>query len=199
MSNYIENEVKLYVPDLKQVESGLLHLGAECVVPRTYERNVRYDTTDGTLSSRGVVLRLREDNGLRLTYKEPATHAGDGITSRFEAEVSISDFDTMHLILDRLGFKPYVVYEKYRTTYHYHQTEIVLDEMPYGNFVEIEGETSNIQQVIIDLSLQSATRMGSNYLAIFEHVKQVLKLEFDDLTFDNFKGVTVPFDALTQL
>jgi adenylate cyclase class 2 len=196
MTDYLETEIKLYVPDLAQVESGLLRLGAALVTPRSYERNIRYDKPDKSLSERGLVLRLREDNRIRLTYKEPISHDDDGITSRFEAEVDLSDLDTMHLILGRLGFVPYVVYEKYRTTYHYQDAEIVLDEMPYGNFVEIEGKTESIQAMITALNLQDAPRLKGNYLSIFDGIKAALQLEFNDLTFENFDGLDVPLTVI---
>jgi len=32
-----------------------------------------------------------------------------------------------------------MMYEKYRTTFTIGSLEVVLDELPYGNFVEIEG------------------------------------------------------------
>ena len=63
----------------------------------------------------------------------------DGIISRFEAEVNVGDFANTKLILEKLGFMVTASYEKYRSTFFLDNTEIVLDELPFGNFVEIEG------------------------------------------------------------
>jgi adenylate cyclase class 2 len=116
--------------------------------------------------------------------------------SRFEAEVEVSDFDTMSLILEHLGYRPYMAYEKYRTTYELDSAEIVLDEMPFGNFVEIEGEAATIERIITRLNLQDAERFGRSYTGLFELVKRNLDLEFRDLTFENFEDIQVPVSAL---
>jgi len=55
MSNF-ENEVKIYVTNLDEVEQKLQSNGAQLVQARVYERNVRYDLDDKSLSSRGVVV-----------------------------------------------------------------------------------------------------------------------------------------------
>jgi len=195
MPDHQETEVKLYVPDLAGVIRQLEEIGATLAKPRVYERNMRYDNTAHTLTPDGIVLRLRQDTRTRLTFKDGDRTITDGIKSRFEAEVEVSDFDTMHLILGKLGFTPYMVYEKYRTTFELDDTEIVLDEMPYGNFVEIEGERQAIEGVLAKLGLEKARRYGASYAVLFDNVRRNLALKVDDLTFENFKGVTVPEGA----
>lgn len=186
-----ETEVKLYVPDLAPVRARLDVLGARLESDRVYERNVRYENQTETFTGQGIVLRLREDRRVRLTYKEPPAMLDD-VMSRFEAEVTVDDFQVMDLILQRLGFKPHVIYEKYRTTYQFGAVEVVLDEMPYGHFVEIEGAVNAITAAIESLDLGEAPRMGMSYLSLFDQVKQALGLEIDNLTFDNFEGVEIP-------
>ena len=103
--------------------------------------------------------------------------------ARFEAEVEVSDYDAMALILERLGYHPFLIYEKYRTTYHHNDTEIVLDEMPYGNFVEVEGQPAAIEQTLTALGLSGEKRFNTNYIAMFDTIKARLGLSFHDLTF----------------
>lgn len=192
--HHTETETKLYIPDLQAVARRLENQGAKLVTPRAYERNVRYDNADHTLTSAGIVLRLRQDARVRLTYKEGGS-AQDGIVSRFEAEVEVSDFDTMETILAKLGYTPYMVYEKYRTTYELDGAEIVLDELPYGNFVEIEGKPETIERIVTRLALDDATRYPTSYAVLFDNVRRNLGLEFNDLTFANFAGLDVPEEA----
>ncbi len=189
-NNYNETEIKLYVPDLQAVQQKLEAAGAELTAPRVYERNVRYDNKERTMTPHGMVVRLREDTRVRLTYKDDGT-VTDGITSRFEAEVEVSDFDAMETILGKLGYTPYLIYEKYRTTYEIDGAEVVLDEMPYGNFVEIEGDIDAIERLISTLELSDAQRLEGSYSTLFERLRQKLGLKFTDLTFESFKGVTV--------
>jgi adenylate cyclase class 2 len=191
-----ETEVKLYVPNLQIIEQRLQSLGAHLSASRVYERNVRYDDAHETLESTGSVLRLRQDTRARLTYKGKGS-VENGILSRSEFEVEVSDFDTMDTILNKLGYHAAMIYEKYRTTYELDGAEIVLDEMPYGNFVEIEGEHATIERLIEQLELHAAPRIPASYTALFVRVKLALQLEFNDLTFENFRGVTVP-DVLFQ-
>ncbi len=191
MNKFVENEVKIHVPDLDAVAARLAAAGAELIAPRVFERNVRYENDDETFTPQGIVLRLRQDTRVRLTYKDPGVVKG-GALERFEAEVTVDDYDTMDMILRRLGFHPYIVYEKYRTTYELSGAEIVLDEMPYGHFIEIEGAPDVIDATLKTLELQDRPRLLMSYLNLFTRVKEALGLFCHDLTFANFDGITVP-------
>jgi adenylate cyclase class 2 len=193
-TDYNETEVKLYVPHLELIQVRLEQLDAKRVAPRVFERNVRYENAAQTLTPAGIVLRLRQDTQIHLTYKDSAI-VQDGIVSRFEAEVEVSDFGAMETILAKLGYTPYMVYEKYRTTYELDDAEIVLDELPFGNFVEIEGDANTIERVISRLELEGAKRYVASYVALFDNVRRNLGLPFTDLTFANFEGVVVSEEA----
>ena len=190
-----EVEVKLHTPDLAGVKSALETAGATLVKPRVYERNVRYDRADGRLSAQGVVLRLRQDDAVRLTFKAEE-RVVDGISSRYEAEVEVSDFALMDVILQRLGYEVALVYEKYRTTYELEGAEVVLDELPYGNFTEIESDAATIERAVARLGLAGARRMGGSYVYIFFRLKERLGLAARDCTFEAFAGVAVDLGDL---
>ena len=194
----LETEVKLYVPNLDAVAQRIVAAGGELTHPRTFERNVRYDTPEGALSARRIVLRLRQDERVRLTYKDAATLT-QGALSRVELEVTLDDFATMDAILQRLGFVPSVRYEKYRTTYRLDAVEIMLDEMPFGHFVEIEGPLEAIKAAQVTLGLSERPRLPLSYLGLFEHVKAALALDVHDLTFANFADVRVPPSLFERL
>lgn len=198
MSNLVETEVKLYVPDLDSVIIRLNAAGAVMTKARVYEHNIRYEDTNETLTGRGIVLRLRQDAKVRLTYKEPQTQQIEGVLTRFEAEVTVDQFDMMDLILKRLGYHPHVVYEKYRTTYEFGGAEIVLDEMPYGNFIEVEGPAEEIEAALQVLNLEREPRILTGYMVLFGLVKAALNLDVQDLTFANFEGVVVPPEIFHQ-
>ena len=193
--NHQEIEVKLYVPDLATVTTRLQVAGAYLKAERVFERNIRYDKADQSLSEAGIVLRLRMDTRARLTYKESGILLAGGARSRYERELEVSDFDGMDTILRKLGFRHTMAYEKYRTTYELDGVEVVLDEMPYGQFVEIEGALPSIRQVMTRLQLDDAPRFSESYTTLFQYVKQHLGLNITDLTFENFAGVDVPLSA----
>lgn len=200
MPDYTETEVKLYVPDLVAVAKRLEEIGAKLSKPRVFEVNVRYDDSAGTLNREHKVLRLRRDTRIRLTYKdEGGERTASNALSRYEAEVEVSDFEVMDAILRKLGYRPYMIYEKYRTTYELDGAEVTLDEMPYGNFVEIEGDDETISRALERLNLEDAPRMLAGYAMLFENVKRHLGLDFQDLTFANFERVDVPQEAFASL
>ncbi len=189
----LETEIKLYVPEMAALRARVEATGAHLEAPRVFERNLRYDHPDYTLTPRDIVLRLRQDSRARLTYKEPSPQQQSvGSLTRLEYETEVSDFDAMDAILRKLGFTPYMVYEKYRTTYALDGAEVVLDEMPYGDFIEIEGEAEPIERALGRLGLTDAPRIYASYADLFEIVRAELNLAFTDLTFQNFAGLDVP-------
>ncbi len=188
-----EVELKLHTPDLKMVRDRLERAGARLIQPRIFERNLRYDRADGSLAAGGVVLRLRQDVAAKLTYKAGGSMER-GIVSRFEAEVEVSDFATMDLILRRLGFVLALVYEKYRTTYALPGAEVALDELPYGNFTEIEADAATIESVVARLGLAEMRRMTGSYVDMFQELRERLGLEARDCVFEAFAGLNAgPF------
>jgi adenylate cyclase, class 2 len=197
-NNLQEVEVKLYTPDLSVIQQSLDKLDANITIPRVYERNIRYENATQSFTEQGIVLRMRQDNDARLTYKT-GEMIKNGIVSRYEAEVVVSDFDTMSTILGQLGFVPHMIYEKYRTTYTLDDAEIVLDEMPYGNFTEIEADINTIEHLITQLGLTDYRRITSSYTQIFDFMKSQQGLDFNDLTFDNFAEVDVPEKVMYSL
>ena len=189
---HLEVEVKFYVPDLTAVHNRLLTLGAKITKPRVYERNVRFDTADETLRQKLAILRLRQDTAVRLTYKGMPQHATQSEARvREELELEVSNLETMTLILERLGYFPVQVYEKYRETFVWGNVEIVLDEMPFGNFVELEGAEAAIKETADQLELDWNGRILTNYLGLMAELKQAYNLPFNDLTFANFSGLDV--------
>jgi len=193
-NNSQETEVKIYIPDLHTLEQHLQSAGAYLAQERVHERNMRYDTENSSLTQRNVVLRLREDVHVTLTYKSGGA-IERGIVTREELEVQVSDFNTMEAILGKFGFEQYMYYEKFRTIYEFHDTAVMLDELPFGNFVEVEGTPDQIEAVLDKLGLQDAKRHEDSYAKLFDFVKHHLELTFRDLTFENFADIDVPESA----
>ena len=191
-SQNLEVEVKFWIVDLVALREQLLAAGAQLKKERVYERNVRFDTADEALLSRWELLRLRQDTAVRLTFKGPTPlETQSEAKVREELEVEVSDFDTMALIIERLGLRPLQVYEKYRETFQIDDVEIVLDELPYGNFVELEGSEKAIKKMAFILELDWRNRILTNYLGMMAQLKAYHQLPFNDLTFSNFADLSV--------
>jgi adenylate cyclase class 2 len=191
MSHKVEQEVKFFLNDLEVFEKRLISSGAQLKLERCLEINLRFDTPDRRLSSSFQTLRLRQDKICRLTWKGAGDPAGE-VSAREELEIEVSDLNTARAILEGLGFELMLVYEKYRSAYMLGDVEISLDEMPFGNFCEIEGpDIDSIKAAADLLGLDWEKRSTLSYLALFNNLKEKLGLAMRDLTFDTFKGIKV--------
>lgn len=188
---HIENEVKFLLSDLPGFESRLIQAGAILKHPRIFEINLRFDLPDHQLTAAHRVLRLRQDDRSRLTYKGPAD-LSQAISSRRELEIEVSDFDTARLLLESLGYVVTVQYEKWRTTYQLQDVEIVLDELPYGNFCELEApKASQIKKLAQFSRLDWDSRCLLSYLALFDQLRLQKQLKVSQLTFREFEKLKI--------
>jgi len=189
--NTQEIEIKFYLSHQEKLQQKLREIGAELKEPRVHEINLRFDTPDGRLTAQHHVLRLRRDSRARLTFKGPAK-ADQAVSVRQEIEFEVSDFEAARRFLEALDYRVSIIYEKYRTTYAYEGVEITFDEMPYGNFLEIEGPgTEEIQSAAAALDLDWKTRSILSYLAIFDHLCQKKGISPKNLTFEELSPFTV--------
>ena len=186
-----EIEAKFYVRDLERIRKSLQTLGAPLIQSRVLEMNIRFDLPGAPLRAEGRVVRLRQDTEAKLTYKSGSQNE-EGVLSREEIEFVVENFEKAKRFLEALGYQKLIYYEKYRTTYEISRTSIMLDELPYGDFVEIEGENNESVRTVTDqLHLKRDTAIGTSYTAIFERARQTLKLPFQDISFANFANIKV--------
>ncbi len=189
----LEIEVKFLVSDLGELRDRLRTKGAILLIPRTYEQNILFDNAWQGLARQRKLLRVRQDAVARVTFKGRSRHQiNSEVRVREEIEVGIDDFDKAVAILERIGFEKQQRYEKYRETYSFRDTEVVLDEMPFGNFIELEGAEVGIRAAADALQLDWNKRIIDNYLALNARLKSHYKLSFDDITFDNYSRSNIP-------
>lgn len=192
---HIEIEVKFYLKDIEGMRRNLLELGVESK-GRVFETNIRYEDNQLSLIQKKTLLRLRKDEKTTLTFKSvPKTKSRDFKVFN-ELEVEVDDMATMGQILEALGFHPEQKYEKWRETLVLERTKMFLDRMPYGDFLEIEGQPQDIKNWIARLGLNWHRRILLNYLEIFEIIKKKHNLQIKDLTFKNFKNLNVDMTVL---
>ena len=186
-SSAAEIEVKFHVQRLSEIAARILDRGGKLLSPRVHEINLRFDTPENDLRRAGRALRLRRDAVTTLTYKGPS-EMQDGIRSREELEVEVSDLDGVRRLLEGLGYEVTFVYEKHRTTYEMGNARIMLDELPYGDFVEIEGASDALRLIAAQLELDWGRTVSESYMGLFDGLKRSKALPFRDLTFANFEG-----------
>src|ERR1700749_4124784 len=112
----LEIEVKFRVSDPGDLTRRLKSAGFREQTPRTFERNVFYDTPDRRLRAQTAFLRLR-NNGDRwvVTYK-CLPHNNDPAArhkSREETETAVENGEAIGHIFTQLGYQPAFTYEKW--------------------------------------------------------------------------------------
>ena len=163
MAIEIEKKYRLTIQQAEILPKRLGAIGAERS-DSEFEVNTLYSSP--SLDQEGAVLRLRRV-GKRaiLTYKKRFSSPSP-VKRQLEEETEVEDADVMERILERLGFKTSLVYEKRRETWKYHSTEIAIDELPFGWFMEIEGEEMNIMAVEQSLAMQDLVAEEQTYPAL---------------------------------
>ena len=194
----LEIEVKFHLPEIKPVRDGLLAIGA-IQYGRVFETNIRFENVSKSLRNQGILLRLRKDDRIRLTFKSSLSRPDTQFKVHRELEVEVGNFDACHSILKGLGFHQEQTYEKWRETFVLNNTKFLIDTMPYGVFLEIEGQKSSIRNNADRLGLNWKKRILLNYLEIFEVLQREEGLHFSDITFENFKATSLDIRKLLPL
>jgi adenylate cyclase class 2 len=187
----LEQEVKFFLDDPARIRKRLSTLGARPYQSRMHEANIRFDTADGALTRAGRVLRLRKAGSVILTYKQPeaAPAAGSPALARrnLETEIIVDNLDKTSHLLQALGFRPIVRYEKYREVFRWKSVLVMFDQLPFGNFLELEGpDLGDLRQTADAFELDWKQALQSSYMGIFLALKKNYRLTFLEVTFENF-------------
>jgi adenylate cyclase class 2 len=156
----IEKKYRLTQKQREKVLSRLPEIGATRE-RLDFEINTLY--TGDSIDSDHSVLRLRRigDSGV-LTFKERLP-SDSAIKHQLEDETTVGDPDAMDAILESLGFNPTLVYEKRRERWLIGATEVVIDELPFGLFMEIEGEELAISEIEEKLAIKRLMAETATY------------------------------------
>ncbi|MGH9435757.1 MAG: class IV adenylate cyclase [Terriglobia bacterium] len=167
-----EIEIKLSVPDPRALKRRLSELGFHRLTARLSEANTLFDFPDRRLTHACQAVRLRTAGGVNLlTFKGPPSVAG-GYKSRDEIETRIGDARELRRILEQLGLRECVHYQKRRTTYappgkFNPGSVLVYDETPVGNFIELEGPRAWINRVARQLGYGREAYITKSYVTLY--------------------------------
>src|SRR5271170_3639783 len=180
----IETEVKFRVHDAERLQLHLQAAGFWQETPRTFERNVLYDTPERRLRLDRQILRIRQyGEKWVLTHKAiPAEGDTGTYKQRVETETIIGDRETVATIFASLGFTPAFTYEKYRTEWADGPGHCVIDETPLGTFAELEGPEDWIDRTVTALEVDPGDLTNLSYGRMFELWKEETGSPASDLT-----------------
>ncbi len=151
MAIEIEKKYRLTPKQRDEVLKRLPAIGAKSS-GEEFEENTLF-AGDSIDLSRSVLRLRRVGKRAILTYKERFPTRSE-IKHQREDETRVEDAEAMELILEGLGFTAALVYEKRRETWRLGKTEIVIDELPFGLFMEIEGTEQAIREIETKLALK---------------------------------------------
>ncbi len=85
---------------------------------------------------------------------------------------------------------PSAFYEKYRRVYDLENCHIMLDELPYGDFIEIEGTSLEaVKKMAALLRLDMLRAVERSYLGVYKDYCKARNLPAGKLTFEVFQGI----------
>lgn len=177
MAIEIEKKYKLTPAQREKIVGGLARSGA-VFSGEDFETNELYGGR--ILEEKRALLRVRKIAGRTiLTYKQRIKD-DTPVKHQIEHETEVGSAAEIERIIENLGFEKRLVYEKRRETWLLGGAEILLDELPFGLYMEIEaataGDIEKIEKILgaVDFSVEHETypaltaRLGERLDGIIE-------------------------------
>jgi adenylate cyclase, class 2 len=164
MPTEIEKKYRLTAERAESLRARVRELAGEASRGTEFEENTIY--AGAGLGPGLRALRLRRVEGravLTLKERQPSSEA---IKRQRELETEVADAEATDAILRALGYAPALVYEKRRETWQLGVAEVVLDELPFGWYAEIEGDADAILEAERRLDLSDAEPEHATYPAL---------------------------------
>lgn len=185
----IEVEYKFKIDNKNEVINALNKI-AEKSYDRQYQSNIMFDNKDSLMQKTNgrIRLRLLGDTGNKvLTYKKPLESI-NGAKREIEYEINFTDKDgQIEKILNSIEFHITTSYERYRTEWKKDKVHITLDEYPFANFIEIEGEQKDIEEIVKKLNLDFKKALDKPADTLFQEWRKENGLPFkEQMRFENY-------------
>lgn len=183
-----EIEVKLRLDGIEQLHRAGLTLEIEA--ERHFEDNWLFDTPDGRLGRELSVLRVRiAGTGGSMTYKAKADDEVSRFKRRIEIETRLDDPRSAIALFERLGYRKWFRYQKYRTVYRAYfdpdrRLSVMFDETPIGNFVELEGGEDDLAAAVALLGVDPADFILESYLTLQANACAARGRSLEDMIFE---------------
>jgi len=164
----LEIEIKIKIDDPQSIKNKILAGGASLHRERYFENNSLYDFPKMDLYLKNQALRLRKINKKTFLTFKGAEKKSRKFKIREEYETEIKNERQIIKILKSLGLKPVFNYEKYRTVFIYKKLKICLDELTIGDYLELEGQQSDIVRFAHLLGYSKKDFIKSDYIQMLK-------------------------------
>ncbi len=183
-----ETEVKIPLSDREDLLNRLGRLAATLTAERHFEENFILDFEDATLRKKQCLLRVRMSGGEAiLTFKGPP-RPDPMFKSREELETTLGDGKIALQILERLGFKTWFRYQKYREEYLVDQLDgeqvhVAVDSTPIGEYLELEGSEQGIRGAARALGIGESEFLNDSYFSLYDKYCRAMGQPVRHMTF----------------
>ncbi len=143
MAIEIEKKYRLNEDQFRQTEETLNNISAK-FCGEDFEENTIYG--GGKLQEINAILRIRKIASKAILTFKKRTSNDSGIKEQIEHETVIENAAEVEKMFEFLGYKKQLIYEKYRKIWRLGKVEIVMDKLPFGLFMEIEGTILTIKE-----------------------------------------------------
>ena len=160
-----ETEVKFVLDDYEVLMKRLALCKAVPTEPESYYSAHYFDNANGDLEKAGVQLRFREEGDKKFVcYKGPTTSTT--LMVREELEQELQSWTQLAAIFSRLGYSPKRQLQKLREKYRLPGVEVCVDQVWFGTFVELEGDSGAIRHWAMALGFDWDSRITKSYLEL---------------------------------
>lgn len=177
----LECELKYFNVNLADARRRLSEAGGSTTGPYL-ESNWVLDYEDRSLKTAGILLRLREKQGRAIltVKKPPEVEVPSSLKVFEEIESVVDDLPMVKKALEVVGFKVAFAYEKVREKWKFMDCVICLDQLPFGDFVEIEGTEESVPACAEAIGLTSDKTTKATYHALNLAYREKNQLNHDE-------------------
>ncbi|MBU4350868.1 CYTH domain-containing protein [Candidatus Parcubacteria bacterium] len=188
----VEIKVELDRKDISTIKNELKKLGFRLIAKQSFETTFGFFTPDGSSIDRGIFPRIKVDaSGAWLTVKVKKEQSKKYF-KRTEFNLKVQDVDGARDVLKVLGYEKERIFEKFRDTYYdqKQKVEVTIDTLPFGYYMEIEGQSLKIEDMLKRLGLNGRERIVRAYLGVYDDWRKKHGVKNENAVFVKSKNKT---------
>lgn len=140
-----------------------------------FEKTYGYFTENYENLNKGIFPRIKDMGDVALVSVKVKTKNDSKMFERdeYEFELESSKVESVRSMFGALGYVIEHIFEKKRYNLErINDCDFILDELPFGYFLELEGKEEDIEKSIKELNLESNERINGAYLKLWEKYKK---------------------------
>jgi len=140
-----------------------------------FEKTYGYFTENYENMTKGIFPRIKDMGNIALVSVKIKTKNDSKMFERdeYEFEIESDKVESVRLMFKALGYYIEHIFEKKRYRLEsINNCDFVVDELPFGYFIELEGEEKNIEKSIKQLGLENNERINGAYLKLWDKYKK---------------------------